>query len=153
MLGPYFLLFAFFPLAGLLFLFLSIKKATRIERLLRKGILAKGQLVLKENTGIERNGKILYKFTFSFKDTLGREIKFSEKTDQPHLLEDDEEESLIYQKDDPENAVLLNSLPGTVCIDKAGRLLPCSLGKSILLLISPLLVVLGHGTYLILKLI
>ncbi|MCI5221803.1 MAG: hypothetical protein D3924_03805 [Candidatus Electrothrix sp. AR4] len=104
MFGPFALLVVLFPLTGLIFIFFGVKKALQGKRLLQYGILTKGKLVSKDRTHTTINEQRMYKFTFSFKDISGRKFEILEKTHKIHLLQDDTEESLLYLKDNPDDA-------------------------------------------------
>lgn len=94
--GPVLLIVAVVPLAGLIIIFFGIRKALRVLTLLRNGELALGTLVSKERTSTQINDAYVYKLTFSFQDSSGIDHEITEKTHQTHLLEDDNEEYLLY---------------------------------------------------------
>ena len=147
MFGPLALLVILFPLIGLISLLFGSTKALRRAKLLQHGVATKGKLLSKEVTNITINDQQVYKFTFAFQDSSGKEYKVSEKTHNVDVLQDDSKEDLLYLHDNPENAVLVDSLPGPPKLDKYNNLQPNSSGSSFHLLILPLIVLSGHSTY------
>ncbi|WP_339135243.1 MAG: DUF3592 domain-containing protein [Candidatus Electrothrix sp. GW3-4] len=147
MFGPAALLVLIFPLVGLVFLLFGLAKALRVAKLLQQGIPTKGKLLTKEATNTTINEQRVYKFTFAFQDRSGRRFEVVEKTHKVALLQDDREESLLYLQDNPEKAVLLDSLPGSPKIDRQGAVQSTPLGRAFLQLVFPVLVLAGHGAY------
>ncbi len=151
--GPAALFVVIFPIIGLLFIFFGIKKYLRAIRLLKNGELTKGKLISKVPTNTKVDEQTAYKLTFRFKDKIGNEFDVLEKTHQTHLFEDDNEESLLYMPDNPEYAILIDSLPGSFSFDGKGNIQSISISKLIPLLIIPLLTLVGHGSYVVIKFI
>ncbi|WLE96335.1 MAG: hypothetical protein QTN59_16840 [Candidatus Electrothrix communis] len=147
MFGPAVLLVLIFPLAGLAFLLFGLRKAVRANKLLQEGILTTGTLLEKKRTNTTINDQTVYEFIFGFKDRSGRKFKVSEKTHRTYLLQDDREESLLYLKDNPDDAMMLDALPGSPRLGKQGDIEPGSLGSSFRQLIVPLITLSGHGAY------
>lgn len=147
MFGPAVLFVLIFPLVGLVFLFFGISKALKIAQLLQQGILTKGKLLSKEPTSTTVNEQRVYKFTFSFQDRLGRKFEVIEKTHKVHLLRDDNEEDLLYLQNAPEQAILVDSLPGSPKISRQGDILASSFKSALFHIIFPAIVLTGHGTY------
>lgn len=136
-----------FPLVGLAFILFGLKKALQRAKLLQHGILTQGKLLSKEATNTSINDQTVYKFTFGFKDRSGRKFEVSEKTHNVSVLQDDNEEHLLYLRDNPADAVLFDSLPGSPELDKKNNIQPGSFGSSFGKLIVPLITLLGHGAY------
>ena len=142
--GPAALLVVIFPLVGLAFIFLGIRKSMRAIRLFKNGELTKGKLISKVPTNTQINEQTVYKLTFRFKDKLGNEFSVSEKTHLPDLLEDEKEESLLYLQNNPDYAIMLDTLPSSPSINEEGDIKSSPFIKSLLPIIIPLITILGH---------
>ncbi|MEE4376898.1 MAG: DUF3592 domain-containing protein [Candidatus Competibacteraceae bacterium] len=151
--GPFVLFVIIFPLAGLVFIIIGLKKSLKALKLLRYGRISTGKLISKVPTNVRINKRTVYELTFQFKDHLGREHTASEKTHLPHLLEDNGEEQLLYLAENPSYAVMLDSLPSSPKIDRRGDIQATSFIKSLLLLVIPLATLIGHGYYIFLRFI
>ncbi len=151
--GPVALFVVIIPMFGLLIIFFCIKKYLHVIRLLKNGELTKGKLISKVPTNIKVDEQTVYKLKFSFKDKTGNKFNVSEKTHQTHFLEDDDEESLLYMPDNPEYAILIDSLPKYLSFDEKGNIQSISIFKLLPLLILPLLTLVGHGSYFVIKFI
>ncbi len=147
MFGPFVLFVAIFPLIGLLMILIGLRKYSHTIKLLKNGIISKGKLISKESTNITINDSPVYKLTFSFKDKSGKEYKVSENSHESHLLEDDDEEELLYLEENPEKAIMVDSLPGAVSINSKNEVEP---SRSIMVLILPFIVIMGHGLFIFL---
>ncbi|MCJ8344667.1 hypothetical protein MJH12_03935, partial [bacterium] len=147
---PAFALFVLvFPLLGFFCICFGQRKSWKALKLLKYGILAEGALVKKEATGSEINEQAVYKLTFSFQDQLGREYFVEEKTHKTYLLEDDELERLLYLEEQPQLAVMIDTLPSSPKIDSQGNLAVVSFFSCIRCLLIPALTIVGHGSYFI----
>ena len=81
--------------------------------------------------------------TFEFTTEDGLRARVVERTHRPQLLEDDEEEPLLYDARWPERAALLDHLPGAPRVDSRGRL-HVKLGpRTVLPLLLPLAVIIA----------
>ncbi|MCI5207497.1 MAG: DUF3592 domain-containing protein [Candidatus Electrothrix sp. ATG2] len=147
MFGPAALLVLIFPLTGLAFLLFGLRKAVRANKLLQDGILTTGTLLEKNRTNTTVNDQTVYEFIFGFKDRSGRKFTVSEKTHRTHLLRDDSEESLLYLKDNPNAAMMLDALPRSPKLGKQGDIAPGSLASAFRQLLIPLITLSGHGAY------
>ncbi|MEN8118912.1 MAG: hypothetical protein ABFS35_01110 [Bacteroidota bacterium] len=103
-----------FPLIGAVMLYFSTKKAINSIRILKIGELAFGKFQYKETTNTKVNGQRVYKLYFEFTAKDNKLYKTIAKTHHYYQLEDDDKEKLVYDPDDPENAVLLDALPAAV---------------------------------------
>ena len=108
------LLVLIFPLVGGIMLFFGTKKAVNSIRILKYGEIAQGKFISKESTNVKINEQTVYKLKFEFTAKNGEKYETYSKTHKPHLLEDDEFEKLVYDRDEPENAVLVDTLPKPV---------------------------------------
>jgi hypothetical protein len=100
-----------FLLIGLGFLFFSVRKVFRDIFLLRYGKVAMGKMLTKEPTSMSINNQPVYRFYFQFVADDGKTYTATCNTHLPYWIEDEEEEKLIYDPRDPENALLVDSLP------------------------------------------
>lgn len=103
-----------FPLAGAIMLYFSTKKAINAIQVLKIGEIAYGKFLHKEATNTKTNKQTVYKLTFEFTAKDNKVYQTVAKTHLYHRLEDEETEKLVYDPDDPENAVLLDALPAAV---------------------------------------
>lgn len=135
-----------FPAVGLGFMTVGFHKGLKGVRLLRIGEHAKGVLISKEATKMEVNDKTVYKLTFEFSAIDGETYQAVAKTHVPRFLEDEEAESILYDPDYPETAVLLDNLPGRPRIDETGQITPAGF-KALIVFILPVATLVGHTIY------
>ncbi len=138
---------------GLWLILSSMKKSLRGLHLLKYGQLTKGKLISKVPTNMKINEQTVYKLTFCFQDNLGSKFNVSEETHLPHLLEDDIEEKLLYSKRNPNYAIMLDSLPCFISIDKNGNVTTPLSAEAILYSYIPISTIIGHGIYIIIRFI
>ncbi|RLD67368.1 MAG: hypothetical protein DRI95_04940 [Bacteroidetes bacterium] len=100
-----------FPLAGAIMLYFSTKKAINAIYILKIGEIAYGKFQYKEATNTTVNKQRVYRIFFEFTAKDNKTYQTVAKTHQYHRLEDEDTEKLVYDPDDPENAVLLDALP------------------------------------------
>lgn len=103
-----------FPLIGLIMLFFGTRNTVRTVGVLKVGMLAKGKLLKMEPTNTKINDQTVYAMTFKFTAKDGKQYQCIAKTHKTYELEDDDEEQLFYDPNNPENAVLLDTLPKSV---------------------------------------
>lgn len=87
--------------------FTGIRKIQTIKN----GELAKGKLIDKQATPISIHETTVYKLTFSFIAKDGESYETSIRTSKPEKLEDDRNKTLIYHKNNPNRALMLDGLP------------------------------------------
>lgn len=136
-----------FPLVGLVFIMLGIRRSLRALRLLKYGMLTKGVLISKKRTNTKINGRVVYKMTFKFQDEEGFEFTVKERTSMPYDLQDQKEERLLYLRSRPANAMMLEALPASTKFDVSGYVEATPLMNVIFLLIVPIATIVGHGIY------
>ena len=83
------------------------------------------------------NDRVVMKLTFAYVDESGLEHEVATRTYRPEDLEDDEEEAVVYDPGDPERAITLDNLPGSVRIGEDGRFAVESPGRAYLSLVMP----------------
>lgn len=149
MFSPFVLFVVIFPLVGLIFILLGIRRSLKAVRLLKYGELAKGKLVSKEATNTKINNRTVYRMTFTFRDAQGKEHTVKERTPIPYLLQDDKLETLLYLRSKPAKAIMADNLPGAVTLDENGIVKAYPGRNALLLSIFPLATIIGHGIYLL----
>ena len=102
-----------FPLIGLIMFFFGAKKSLNSIRILKIGEVAYGIFLHKEPTNTKINEQTVYKLTFEFTAKDNKTYKTISKTHKYQRLLDEEKEKLVYDPNNPENAVLLDALPKT----------------------------------------
>ncbi|MBC7862558.1 MAG: DUF3592 domain-containing protein [Bacteroidia bacterium] len=103
-----------FPLLGLIFVFIGIKKGRKHIYLVTHGILTKGKVTHKEPTNTKINKKTVYKVFFEYKSQEGTLQKTFLRTHVTYNLGDEEQEPLVYDPEKPSQGVLLDALPKQV---------------------------------------
>lgn len=131
------LIILIFPLVSFVGIIGEFIKGIKGISLLETGILTTGQLVSKKATNMEVNDRTVYELTFSYEDEYGQIYTVVEKTTQPHVLEDQPEEWLLYSPKKPSRALMLDTLPGAPKFNAQGQILPTPLLGTILILICP----------------
>ena len=130
-----------FPLVGIVFVALSLVSGFKSNRLLSHGNVALGTLISKEPTNTRINNQTVYKLTFEFTTDTGQRCEATARSHQPYALEDEPQEQLLYDPQNPENAVLLDNLPGEPDIDEFGNIQVANMGRSMRALVLPVAVV------------
>lgn len=104
------LIFLPFVIAGFIIAAIGIRKSLKAIYLLRVGEVALAKLVKKQETSAMVNNQIVYKMHFQF--TANDKQKYTTicKTYKTYWLEDDELERLVYDPNNPQNALMLDSL-------------------------------------------
>ena len=111
MFEPWVLLIIFpFLAIGLIFIIVNTINGIKANKLLNFGKLTYGRLVSKEPTNTRINNRTVYKLTFEFKDG-SQTFKAVAKSHLPEKLEDERLEKLVYDPNNPDNAVMIDSLP------------------------------------------
>ena len=143
---PVFVLFVLiFPLIGGGILIFGFLKTQKVLKLFSYGVLTKGRLLDRIPTNTRINDQMVFKYVFEFEDRKGDCYKVIEKTHKGWLLEDDEEEPLLYLESNPDEAVLLDALPSSPQFDNRGNIIPASAFRAALALLPPLLVIVILG--------
>ena len=138
------LLILIFPAVGATLGFVGLRQGLAASRLLTYGRVATGELLSKEDSGSRVNDHIVYNYTFRFTaESTGREHLATASTHEEDLLEDEEQELLLYLPSHPETAVLFDSLPGKPSISAQGKLEGGGFFLSIGYLFCPMTTVLG----------
>jgi len=136
--GAWGLLILILPLTGLTILIFVLKSGFSKINILKNGICASGNLIKSYETGTEINDCPVYKLIFQYKDENGQTHKTSIKTTNPDVLEDDDNEKMIYNPSKPSKSVFIDTLPYKTQLDHNGNFI-CESGGlgSILYFILP----------------
>ncbi|CAN1211359.1 hypothetical protein TUMEXPCC7403_14250 [Tumidithrix helvetica PCC 7403] len=102
-----------FPATGLGFLIFTCITGLKNIRLLEYGEVAYGKLLSSEPTSGRINNRIVYKMTFEFTVSNEKRIAIAQ-THKPENLRDERGERLVYDRGNPSNALLIDSLPAEV---------------------------------------
>jgi len=149
--GPAAGLVLIFPLVGFAFVASGMRRGRRIIRLLKQGELAAGNLVSQEKTTMEVNRQPVIKYTFEFEAPGQGTYQCIAKTylteTLTKTLTDDEHEPLIYRPANPNDAMMLDYLPGKPSIDEQGNVILRRSASTLILLIVPTLSLAGHVGY------
>jgi hypothetical protein len=105
------LLTSIFPMIGLIFVIISLKKAKRNIYLIQNGIITNGKVIKKEPTNTRINNQTVYKVFFQYKSQDGNIQEAMNKSHITYNLGDEEKEPLVYDCQNPSKAVLLDTLP------------------------------------------
>jgi len=136
-----------FPLSGLGISAKGMSKGFRAIRLLRGGQPTLASFVAKWETGTEYNERKIYQMTFDFTDADGDVHRTKFKSYKPEELDDGSKKALLYDPDNPADAVLLDDLPETPAFDGSGGIRPAPLGGVYRALFAPAAAFAGHGVY------
>jgi len=149
MFSPIVLFVVIFPLTGLIFILLSLRRSRRAIKLLKKGVLTEGELIAKEATNTKINNRTVYRMVFRYTDDIGNEYTRKEKTPATYLLQDQKKEKLLYLRSKPSYSIMLDSLPASAVISNEEKVKSCPLRNAILILIFPLATIVGHGIHIL----
>jgi hypothetical protein len=112
------LLFIFIPVAPCV-LVLALHRGLRKARLLKRGDLGLAEVINVEKASHKSSTSVI-DYRFLAEDNSIHNLTI--KTQYPKLLVDDDYEVLLYDRGKPSSAVLLDSLPAKLYIDKAGHI-------------------------------
>lgn len=106
--------FSPFLIIGLSFLFYGVRKSHNEIRLLRRGYVVKAEVLAKEPTHRRINRNPVFRFRFRFKADGGRIHETSLYSQVPYWFDDHELDFLLYDPDNPKNAIMVASLPDKI---------------------------------------
>ena len=104
---------AIFPIIGILLLFFSVRKRAKYLQIIKTGKFSYGRYVRYESTNVTINNSPVYRYFFDFKDEKGDVYTVSGET-HTGRLSDEQQELLVYNPNNPEEAVLIDVLPVVV---------------------------------------
>ena len=123
LLGPWALLVALLPGAGLVVAAVGWRRGLLRLRLLRDGLPAPAAVVDKTPTNTKIMGRVVYRVTLEFTARDGAH-RVTVSTTEPERLGDDKPEMVLFDPLAPERALPVDSLPGELARDHVGRILP-----------------------------
>lgn len=126
-----------FPFVGFAFIVTGFIQGVKNISLLKRGHVVTGQLVSKTATNTTINEQPVYELSFDFTTRDGILFTAKARSHQPHYLEDDPEEQILYDPRNPERAVLVDNMPGQPDIDAWGKIHVAHPQRAVLLLIVP----------------
>ncbi|MEM6722452.1 MAG: DUF3592 domain-containing protein [Bacteroidota bacterium] len=139
-----------FPLIGLIFIIIGTNQNRKALQLLQQGIFTRGTRISKSPTNTTVNEQPVWKYEFAFEDSAGKQHTATCKTHITHLVEDEEQEIILYHPAYPEYNIVFDAIPSGPSIDPEGRLTSAPAIKA-LTLIVPGLVILGYALYFLLR--
>lgn len=148
--GPGALLALLFPLIGGAVLASMIRTGLQFGSLFAHGLAAQAGLMNKRK--IQGENAVSWEMTFSFKAADGGEHEVKVTVDNTRPLEDEKTELVLYDRDQPKRAVLVDQLPPYAELDDDGAVVSASPAGALLVSLLPLLTVLGNGAYAIMRL-
>lgn len=137
------------PFIGFLMIFLGIRGGQQTIKLLKYGNVGYGRLFKKAATGREINDQVVYQMFFEFEAADGKKYHVETNTHEAHLLEDEEVEVLLYNKSNPEEAMMFDSMPGEPQSDAEGNIEAKGFSVAFTALLVPILAILGNLIYMI----
>ena len=111
---------------------IGFQRGLKTLYLLREGVLGAARLESKEATNVSINDRVVMKLTFAYVDESGLEHEVATRTYRPEDLE-----AVVYDPGDPERAITLDNLPGSVRIGEDGGFAVESPGRAYLSLVMP----------------
>ncbi len=148
---PVFFIFIF-PGIGLIFIIGNIKNGIKAIKLLKNGNPGYGKLESVNYANMRINDKNVYKFIFRYAGNNGISYKLKAATEQSEVLQDEELEQIMIDRDDPAQAILVDILPGGIEIDSAGNIKPSNFVHPFLVSFIPFLVIIGNCIWLYISL-
>lgn len=143
-----------FPLVGAGFITAGVRKGLKGIGLLGRGSPTDGRFIRREATSTRINNRTVYSYLFEFEDDRNRTWQVSGRSHLPERFagepgagrgkrgEEDVLEPLLYNPDNPADALLLDDLPGSPRIRADGRVTLTGAGKLAILL--PAVVIIGN---------
>ena len=99
-----------FSCIGLYMMVTAFQDARKKVRIIVNGTGTRGRLLSSTRTSVSINERTVYKMKFEF-EANGKTYNNTTKTINPGDLKDEKEEKLIYNRSNPSESVMLDSLP------------------------------------------
>ncbi|MEA3452569.1 MAG: hypothetical protein U9Q83_11810 [Bacteroidota bacterium] len=103
-----------FPVIGFLMLFFGIKKRLRYLNILQVGRVTFGVYNRRETTGSSVNEQAVFRLFFDFKADDGNMYQAHGETHKTYRLEDEQLEPLVFNPENPSEAIMIDALPYSV---------------------------------------
>lgn len=144
---PFVLFVLIFPLVGLIMIVSYIPFSLQSIDLLKNGIISNGKLIFSEPTNTQINKRTVYKLTFEFEAQDGQTYQVIAKSHTPENLTDEAQETLFYNANYPQKAVLKDNLPGSPKLTSQGTFEDSGIASALPYLIAPGLTIVGYSLY------
>ena len=141
--GPWVILVALLPIAGLVPVVLGLRKGKLRVALLRDGVITHGRVIAKNATASETMGRRDYRITVGYSARDGRPGEVTVRSNRPEQFDGDT--PVLYDPRNPERALPMVALPGRISEDPTGRLSSGSAVRYFLLPILSLLINAGFA--------
>lgn len=125
---------------GIGIVFFAARPGRRALVLLRRGAVTRGRLVDKQSTRARVNQQPIYRYTFEFEPDDGGKYLVSAQTHRD-VLEDEPTEQVLYLREDPSFAIVLDHLPGGPHVAGDGTIAPRSTAPAVAYLVLAAIVV------------
>jgi len=103
-----------FPIIGILMIFFGIKKRLVYLRILQVGKVTFGIYKRRETTGSSVNEQAVYRLFFDFIADDGKTYQAHGETHNTYKLEDEQFEPLVFNPQNPSEAIMIDGLPASV---------------------------------------
>lgn len=144
MFGPGALVVLAFPAIGVALVGIALRSGRKTLRLLAQGQIAQAQFVSEEETNIKINGRPVLGLNFQFTASDGQQHSIHHSTSTPGALRDERRETVLYDPETPDDALLVDQLPDAVAANEQGEIVAQGRG-SLWAGLIPLLTLLMNG--------
>ena len=138
-LGPWMLLVLILPAVGLGVAVSGFLWSQRALSLLGRGAVAVGRLVDQQRTNRTVNKRVVQRLTYAYADLLSREHSLVVSTHQPQVLDNADQQRVLYDPEQPARAVLVGQLPGGVHLAEDGQAEEVPLRRVLAAVLPPIL--------------
>jgi hypothetical protein len=122
MFGPGALVVLAFPGIGVALVGIALRSGRKTLRLLAHGQIAQAQFVSDEATNLRIDDRPVVGLNFEFTASDGQRHSLHHSTSQPAALRDERRESVLYDPEAPDDALLVDQLPDAVAASEQGEL-------------------------------
>lgn len=121
---PVFIVYIFmvFPILGLIILIIALLRNRKMLHLYQFGEFTWGRLLSSKDTNTRINKQTLYLCEFEFVAHDRKTYQTKVKTTVPHLLEDEEDELILYRRENPDYNIVYDASPSAPIILPDGSL-------------------------------
>jgi hypothetical protein len=111
-----------FPIIGLIIFSIALLKNRKMLHLYQFGEFTWGRLLSSKETNVRINKQTQYLCEFEFVAHDSKTYKTKAKTITPHLLEDEEDELILYRRENPDYNIVYDASPAAPIILPDGSL-------------------------------
>lgn len=144
MFGPGALVVLAFPGIGVALVGIALRFGRKTLRLLARGQIVQAQFVSEEATNVTVNDRPVVGLNFEFTASDGQRHRVHHSTSTPAALRDEARESVLYDPEAPDDAILVDQLPDAVAANEQGEIVAQG-RSSVAVLLIPLLTLLMNG--------